>query len=480
MDKFVGRDKEIRELDSVMSSGKSEFVIIYGRRRVGKTFLIQNYFDKRYAFSFVGWRNQSAKTQLERFSKTISQYSNNKKIRCLNSWIDAFDALSEYIQSINSSEKKVIFFDEMPWIDTKQSEFVEALEYFWNSWASTRDDIVFIACGSATSWMVDKLVDNQGGLHNRITRRIYLRPFNLDETKQYLDNKDFDWDYYQIIQLYMILGGVPFYLSLLDNKMSLEQNIDALFFRPGAILQDEFDELYNALFCKADSYILVVNALSQKREGLLRSEVESHTKISGGTLTKILKNLERCDFVETYSQYKCKSKYTLYRLKDFFTLFYYKFVDGNNKKDDSFWQHTCMTHSVESWEGFSFELVCYVHLSQLKKALGISGIATETSTWRYIAQPGDLPQRKGAQIDLIISRVDKIIHLLEIKFASKKYVISKDYYERLKARKELFAEVYNISRGLVDTFITPFGLSDGKYKPLIHSEITAQDLFEKE
>ncbi|MCF0207514.1 MAG: ATP-binding protein [Bacteroidales bacterium] len=478
MDKFVGRNKEIKELDSIMSSNKSEFVIIYGRRRVGKTFLIQNYFDKKFTFSFVGWRNQSTKTQLERFSKAISQYSNSRKPKQPDSWTEAFDLLEEYIESIKTSDKKVIFFDEMPWIDTKQSEFVEALEYFWNSWASLRDDIVFIACGSATSWMVDKLVDNQGGLHNRITRRIYLRPFNLNETKQYLENKDIDWDYYQTIQLYMIVGGVPFYLSLLDNRLSLAQNIDNLFFKPGAVLQDEFEELYNALFSKADSYILVVKALADKREGLLRSEIEQRTKISGGTLTKILKNLERCDFVETFSQFKCKSKYTLYRLKDFFTLFYYKFINGNNTKDECFWQHASLTHSVESWEGFSFELVCYVHLLQLKKALGISGIATETSSWRYIAGPND--STKGAQVDLIISRADKVIHLLEIKFASSKYSITKEYYERIKARKELFAQANNISVGLADTFVTPFGLSDGKYKPLIHSEITAEDLFEKE
>lgn len=479
MDRFVGRDKEIKELDSVMSSNRSEFVIIYGRRRVGKTFLIQNYFDKRFAFSFVGWRNQSTKTQLDRFSKAISQYSKSKKVRTLNSWIDAFDLLEEYIDSIGTSDKKVVFFDEMPWIDTKQSEFVEALEYFWNSWAANRDDIVFVACGSATSWMVDKLVDNQGGLHNRITRRIYLRPFNLCEVRQYLANKGIDWDFYQIIQLYMVLGGVPFYLSLLDSRLSLEQNIDALFFRCGALLQDEFDELYNALFSKADSYILVVKALAYKREGLLRSEIGQRTKISGGTLTKILKNLERCDFIVTYSQFKCKSKYTLYRLKDFFTLFYYKFIEGNNTKDESFWQHASLTHSVESWEGFSFELVCYVHLQQIKKALGISGISTETSTWRYVPKSSD-PDGRGAQVDLVISRIDKIIHLIEIKFSSKKYSITKDYYDRLKSRKELFAEVNDISRGLVDTFITPYGLLDGKYKPMINSEITAEDLFEKE
>ncbi|MCQ2974251.1 MAG: ATP-binding protein [Bacteroidales bacterium] len=479
MDLFVGRDKEIRELDSIMCSNRSEFVIIYGRRRVGKTFLIQNYFQKRFAFSFVGWRNQPLKSQLDRFSKSISQYFKCKKVRILSSWIEAFDLLEEYIDSINTSEKKVIFFDEMPWIDTKQSEFVEALEYFWNSWANNRDDIIFVACGSATSWMVDKLIDNQGGLHNRITRRIYLRPFNLCEVRQYLANKDFDWDFYQIIQLYMVVGGVPFYLSLLDNRLSLEQNIDALFFRSGGLLQGEFDELYNALFSKADSYILIVKALSDKREGLSRSEIEQRTKISGGTLTKILKNLERCDFIVTYSQFKCKSKYTLYRLKDFFTLFYYKFIEGNNTKDENFWQHASLTHSVESWEGFSFELVCYVHLQQIKKALGISGIFTETSTWRYIPNSSDT-NSKGSQVDLVISRIDKIIHLIEIKFSSKKFTITKDYYDRLKSRKELFAEVNDVSRGLVDTFITPYGLSDGKYKSLIHSEITAEYLFEKE
>ena len=214
--------------------------------------------------------------------------------------------------------EKVVFFDEMPWIDHKQSDFVESLEYFWNSWVTMRDDIVFVACGSATSWMVDKLIDNQGGLHNRVTRRINLHPFSLYECEQFLQKGGFLWNKYQILQMYMILGGVPFYLSLLKPHLSLIQNIDVLFFKSGSLLKDEFDELYNALFNNADKYIKIVEALAGKSSGMIRSEIEAKTGITGGQLTKMLTNLERCDFIKGFNRIGNRSKLTLYRLLDFY------------------------------------------------------------------------------------------------------------------------------------------------------------------
>ena len=473
MENLIGRTAEINELNSAMQSQKSELVVIYGRRRVGKTFLVRSFFKDTYTFHYVGAHGKNNQTQLQYFRETLEQYS-RKNLAPLANWHEAFLALESYIET-TKEQRKVLFFDEMPWIDTQKSDFVSELEYFWANWVQNRDDIVFIACGSASAWMKEKLEDNKGGLHNRITRRIYLRPFYLSECKAYLRANGFDWDDYQIMQLYMIIGGVPYYLSLLQRNLSLIENVDALFFRMGAILNDEFNELYNALFKQADRYITIVQFLSSKREGFTKSEIAAGTGYSGGGLSKMLDNLERCDFLLSYSQYGNKTKQTLYRLCDFYTLFYFRYIKDNRTRDEQYWQHHFQDRSVAAWEGYSFEELCLRHLPHLKYGLGISGIATAVSSWRY-NPPKDDPQ-KGAQVDLVISRVDKIIHLCEMKFAAGKYALTKDYAERLNERRQLFMEVNKVSRGVVHTFVTPYGLKDGNHLSIVHSSLTSDDLF---
>ena len=273
----------------------------------------------------------------------------------------------------------------------------------------------------------------------------------------------------------MIFGGVPYYLSLLRSYLSLPENIDSLIFRRGGDLSDEFNELYNALFRKADRYINIVRLLSTKRQGFLRGEIEKTTGYSGGGLTRMLDNLERCDFIVSYGQYGNKSKQKLYRLADFYTLFYFRYVEGNNARDEQYWQHHFADRSVETWEGFTFEEICLRHLPHIKFGLGISGMATESAAWRFV--PGKDDDRKGAQIDLVISRADKIIHLVEMKFSERPFAITKDYEERLKARKNLFMEVTGIQRGPVHTFITPMGVARGLHSSFVHSQLTAKDLF---
>ena len=315
MDKLIGRERECEELRWAMKSQRSELVVMYGRRRIGKTFLVRRFFDDKYSFHYVGAHKQPKSVQLQNFRESLMRFSAEKDIPMLENWHDAFSRLEDYLESCDES-RKVVFFDEMPWMDTQGSDFVAELEYFWANWVQNRDDIVFIACGSATSWMKEKLEENQGGLHNRITHRIYLRPFYLNECKAYLDNHGFEWDDYQILQCYMLFGGVPYYLSLLRPYLSLPENVDALVFRRGGDLSDEF------LFKKADRYINIVRLLSTKRQGFLRSEIEKVTGYGGGGLTKMLDNLERCDFIVAYNQYGNKNKQTLYRLSDFYTLFY--------------------------------------------------------------------------------------------------------------------------------------------------------------
>ena len=468
MEKLIGRKRECEELKWALESKRSEFVILYGRRRVGKTFLVRRFFNDTYSFHYVGAHKQSRTVQLQNFRESLLRYSTNP-VQELKNWHDAFLALESYLETCEE-KRKVIFFDEMPWIDTHGSEFVEELEYFWSSWVQNRDDIVFIACGSATSWMKEKLEDNQGGLHNRITHRIYLLPFFLSECKAYLDGHGFDWDEYQILQCYMVFGGVPYYLSLLKPYLSLPENIDALVFRRGGDLNNEINELYNALFNKADRYIAIVKLLATKREGFSRGEIEQKTGYSGGGLSKL-----RCDFIVSYCQFGNKSKQMLYRLSDFYTLFHFRYVENNHSRDEQYWQHTFMDRSVESWEGFTFEAVCLRHLPHIKHGLGISGMATEASSWRYAPKKED--NIKGAQIDLVVKRADKIIHLVEMKFSEKPYSITKSYAERLNERKNLFMEITGITRGVVHTFITPMGLSSGKYSSIVHSQLTASDLF---
>ena len=273
MEKLIGRKKECEELKWAMESHRSEFIILYGRRRVGKTFLVRHFFEDRYSFHYVGSHRQKKAVQLLNFRDALIRYSGRNDIPQLTNWHEAFQALQAYLETCHE-KRKVIFFDEMPWIDTQGSEFVDELEFFWSNWVQTRDDIVFIACGSATSWMKEKLEDNQGGLHNRITYRIYLRPFYLSECKAYLIEHGFEWDEYQILQCYMIFGGVPYYLSLLRPTLSLNENVDALIFRRGGGLSNEINELYNALFNKADRYIDSVKLLASKREGFTRGEIE--------------------------------------------------------------------------------------------------------------------------------------------------------------------------------------------------------------
>ena len=268
---LIGRETEIAQLKRVVESNRSEFVVVFGRRRIGKTFLIRKFFNDHYHFSYVGQRGVTDKIQLQRFALALQNYAGLENVPDFKNWFEAFDALRKYLSSLDTQTRKIIFIDEMPWIDRKQCDFVKALEDFWNAWANLRDDIVFIACGSATSWMVDNLMENQGGLHNRITSKIYLHPFTLKETEQYLESIDCHWDRYQIVECYMVFGGVPFYLSMLNSEESLAQNIDQLFFKKNSLLSLEFNELYNSLFSNANKYIAVVTALSQKKEGLDRT-----------------------------------------------------------------------------------------------------------------------------------------------------------------------------------------------------------------
>lgn len=471
--KLVGRERECKELQRVMNSDRSEFVIVYGRRRVGKTFLVDQYYQGKYDFTFVGGHNLSRQRQLTNFSRALKKYSGVKPDKFAD-WFDAFDALEDYLESLDENRKKVIFIDEMPWIDTQKSDFVSALENFWNGWAARRSDIVFIASGSATSWMVDNLIENQGGLHARITSSIYIRPFTLQETEEYLQRKYCKWDRYQILQCYMVFGGIPFYLSLINPQDSLVQNVDRLFFSHSDIMRSEFDELYNALFSNAELYINVVKALANHHGGMSRAEIVKAVGVNGGTLSRVLTNLERCDFISRSHNFGCKTREANYRLIDFYTLFYYKFIAQDTSGDEQWWSHNFESRLVSTWQGLTFEIVCLVHTDAIKKALGISGMATEVSSWNKMGNE----EQKGAQIDLVIKRADRIVHLCEMKFCKAEYHITEAYERQLRERMELFRMATKTKLSLVNTFVTTYGVADGIHHSVVHSEVTMRQLFE--
>lgn len=473
MDKLISREREWAELNEAAHSTRSELILLKGRRRIGKTFLVRSYFQDKYTFHFVGRYKKKRSEQLEAFRDELICQSGNSDIPEITSWKEAFRQLKLYLESC-TCDRKIIFLDEIPWMDRRGNELIGELDDFWNTWVTNRDDIVLIACGSATSWMRKKFEKNRGGLHRRITHKIYIRPFYLNEVREYLQYRGIDWSDHMIIQCYMLLGGIPYYLSLLKPQMSLPENIDELLFRRGGELEDEFEELFPALFSKADKYIRIIRFLSTRREGFTRKEIEEKVG-GGGGLTEILDNLVDCDFVSKYSQMGNKERGMLFRLCDMFLLFFFKYVDGNNTRDEQYWMHHHRDRGIAAWEGFSFEQVCLIHLPHIKAGLGISGMATECSAWRFVPEKDD--ERKGAQIDLVIKRADKLTHLVEMKFSDMQYAITKEYEERLRVRRMTFSSVTGIKHGLLDTFITPEGVIKNSHSAFIHSQLTTKDLF---
>ena len=470
---LIAREQECARLQKCLESDRSELVTIYGRRRVGKTYLVDEFFNQKYDFTCVGVHRGTKAVQLRNFAKQLKRAMGTKTMPKFADWMDAFDAMEDYLASLPEGRKKVVFIDEMPWMDSGKSDFVMALENFWNGWAARRRDIVMIATGSASSWMVEKIEENEGGLHARVTCRLHLKQFSLGETEEYLRSRGCRWDRYQMMQCYMVMGGVPYYLSLLDVKQSVAQNIDRLFFEEKAELKNEFDDLYNALFKYAERYISIVTMLYDNRKGLTREEINRLYAYPDDNLTKIIRNLVQCDFVKETAQYNKGEKAILYRLTDFFTIFHLKFMKENLSGNETWWQDNMQSAQVLAWCGLAFERICEGHIRQMKRALGISGIATETSAWRKAKDSAG----KGAQIDLIIKRADRTIHLCEMKFSTSKFTISNAYEDDLRERQAVFEQTEKAREAVVHTFVTTYGVKDGMHRSIVHSEVTMDDLF---
>lgn len=470
---LIGREEEQKRLLKLIDSEYSEFAAIYGRRRVGKTFLIRETFQYRFTFQHAGIYQGKKADQLKAFHNSLVD-AGLEITDVPKNWLDAFEQLKAVIKN-STEKKKIIFIDELSWLDTPKSDLMMALESFWNGWASARKDVILIVCSSVTSWMLNKVIHNKGGLYNRLTERIFLEPFSLKQCEEYVKAFGLIMTRYEIIEAYMILGGVPYYWSFLDKSLSLTQNVDRMFFAKNAVLRDEFDHLFSSLFRYPDEYIKIIRSLAKKNKGLTRSEIIEATGISGsGSLSAKLEELEKCGFLRSYRAFGKRSKDSVFQIIDPFAIFCIRFLT-KKPKDGHYWLNQLDTPKVNSWSGFAFERVCFWHEDNIKKALGITGVLTDICSWS--CREEDDKGLFGSKIDMVIVRNDKVINLIEMKFSSAEYAIDKATYGSLMRKKSDFQRDTGTRSALHLTMVTPFGISKNKYSGEIQSEITAEELF---
>ena len=463
---MIGRERERKLLMDAFASKESEFVAVYGRRRVGKTYLVRETFGNDFAFQHTGVKNGFGAVQLSRFRKALVDQG---LPGCpeLRNWFDAFDRLKDAIKA-RGAGRKVVFIDEIPWMGRSDPLFISALENFWNGWASARKDILLVVCGSATSWVLEKLVHNRDGLHNRVTCRIRLDPFTLAECEQYARSRGLDFTRDQIGECYMVLGGIPMYWRFLERGRSVAQNIDGLFFAGAEKLENEFDELYASLFKHPEPYLAIVAALARKKCGMRRDEISMASGVeNSGSLTRYLRVLEQCGFLRRFTEIGKKTKGAVHQLVDNFTLFHYRFIEANKSNDPHFWSATLDSRDHSTWAGLAFERLCLQHVDGIKRALGIGGVLTSVHSWR----------NEKAQIDLLIDRRDGIVNLCEMKYWSGPYTMTAKDAAALAAKKAAFKDATRTRKAVHLTMVTSFGVRRNAYSDSVQSFVTLDDLF---
>ena len=467
---MIGRTEEIELLKNQADSDRSRFVVVYGRRRVGKTFLVREAFGYRFAFTHTGVEHATMAEQLAQFRQSLVVQGYDD-CPMPEDWIEAFGLLKKLI--MNSSDKrKVIFIDELPWMDTPKSRFLPAFENFWNGWCSARTDILLIVCGSATSWMVKKVLQNKGGLFNRANRTIFLQPFTLQQCEDYVREAGLSMGRRELVEAYMVFGGLPYYWSLLDRRYSLAQNIDRLCFTTVGELVLEFRRLYNSVFRVPEPYLRIVTALGTRQIGMTREDMVRILGVANcGRLTNWLQDLELSGFIRSYRPFDRRKKGTVYQLVDNFTLFYFRFMRTPENSRDGFWLSSVDSSERHSWEGLAFERVCLWHERQIKEALRIGGVRTNTASWRSAKRSG------GAQVDLVIDRKDGVINLCEMKFTSAPFAVGPRYEDELRNKISLFKEETETKSSVHLTMVTVDGIRRNEHSFVVQSEVTLDDLF---
>ena len=474
---LIGRTEEIALLEEYYNSNKSELVAVYGRRRVGKTYLVCETLEDRFDFDYTGKHKVSAKIQISEFQKGINRLTKDESGKAKD-WFEAFDHLKDYLLGLKK-DRVVVFLDELPWMDTAKSNFLAALSAFWNGWRSKKTLLKLYVCGSATTWMVDKFIGDKGGLYGRVSRPIYLAPFTLLETEQYLnDIKKMKYGRKLVLDTYMIFGGIPYYLDMLNNRKPLSENVDDLFFANNAPLKPEFDFLFRSLFKDSSNYRRVIEYISTKLVGQTREEISDNCNLTGGELTKILNNLVACDFIRCYMSPGNKKRSKVYQLTDMFSLFYLRFVSKNAGTDEHFWTNLGKTGKKSNWSGYAFEQVCLNHIPQIKAKLGISGILSNSYAWsRKKFTDSNGVEWAGGQIDLIIDRNDDVMNLCEMKYSSDEYIINPKYAKDIKERMAMFRASEKTKKDLRCTFVTIYGVRRNPSSDVVAYEVILDDLF---
>ncbi|MBO4690872.1 MAG: ATP-binding protein [Paludibacteraceae bacterium] len=480
MSTIIGRSKEVDELKQLVQSGRAEFVAIYGRRRVGKTFLVDEVLREDITFRHAGLspvdengKKNNLKEQLLHFYHSLLLQGWKGRSRPKN-WLEAFFMLEQHLQSIDTGERQVVFIDELPWLDTPRSGFITALEAFWNGWACHRHNMMLVVCGSANSWMLDNLVNNRGGLYGRTTYEIKLTPFSLTECEQFYESRGIQLSRYDIAQTNMILGGIPYYMSYFEKGKSLAQNIDHLFFALNAKLKDEFVKLFSSVFTNPDEMMRIVRFLATKRKGYTRENIAKGTQLScNGDLSKWLKALAASDFIVSYVPFGESVRNVHFRLIDPFCLFYLKFVDGQIEMDDAFWMNNVDSPKINNWRGFAFEDLCLRHVDAIKRALQIAGISSSQSAWTV---SGD-DEQEGTQIDLLISRKDNVVNMCEMKFYSEEFAVTAGYHKKLVHRTNILQPHLSRKTVIHSTLVTTFGLTYNQYSGDFTNVVTLADMF---
>ena len=473
----IGRKEEIAEMTRYLNDEKARLIAVIGRRRVGKTFLIREVYKRNKIFEMTGLKDADLKKQLINFTLQMNMYFQmGEQFDQPDNWLMAFNRLSQELSKVDSASKPVVFFDEVPWIAGKKSGFNEALGHWWNNWAS-QQNIIVVLCGSAASWMLEHVVNAKGGLHNRITKLITLMPFNLEETKKFLEAKQIEISNYQIIQLYMAMGGIPHYLEQIQKGKSAAQTIQEMCFNKDGVLRNEFENLYPALFDNAGNHIKIIKTLANKARGLDRQEILRATGMSdGGWFSGILNELESSGFISSHQPLENIKKETLYRLTDEYSLFYLKFIEGKKTSSEDEWMRISQEQRHKIWSGYAFENLCMKHADKIKKALGISGVQTSINSFLHKKNKAF---EKGFQIDLLIDRKDDVINICEMKFYANEFTITADYAKNLRTKKEGLKQVIGTKKMVHLTFITTYGLTSNKHKiDLVDNDFTLEIFFD--
>ena len=470
---MVGRKAEIQILDDLLNSGKPEFLALYGRRRVGKTYLVKEFFNENFSFYATGLQNANKREQLRAFRESLVRYGDAEKT-IPKDWFEAFTRLRtllerEDVQREYNTRRLVVFLDELPWMDTPRSDFKSAFDYFWNSWGSSQKDLLLIICGSATSWIINNIVKDTGGFFNRLTRQIRLMPFDLNECEQFFLANGMRFTRAQIIEYYMVLGGIPYYLNYIRQQYSITQNIQALFFEENSPLKYEFSQLLRALYLHSDKYVSIIKELSRKKGGMSRMElIETGKTVNGKDLTGCLEDLEQCGFIRKFTDFSCEKNRGRFQLIDPLCLFHLTFLQDNRI---SSWLEFHDTPAWHAWCGLAFEKVCIQHIGQIKLALGISGVSSNTFAWK------SRRVRPGAQIDLLIDRKDDVINLCEIKYSRDEYAIDAAYEKDLIHKQEVLRQETKTRKAIWITMITLSGLKKNEYRNQVVCELCGDDLF---